>query len=55
VTLSHKNTLAVLGALEISNFLSAESYKRYGEEALLETIEHIKEVIADIRKQTGLN
>ena len=55
IDLSIIDVRAVLGALQIFQFLSRESYLKYGEEGLLATIDHVKSIEADIRQQTGLN
>jgi hypothetical protein len=55
IILKPNDVLAVLGALSITEFLSEESYKKYGEEKLLESIKQIRDIYQQIKEQTGLN
>ena len=46
---------AVLGAISIAQYLTQESYVKYGEPGLLESMESLNLVETSIRLQTGLN
>jgi len=46
---------AVLGAISIAQYLTQESYIKYGEQGLLESMELLNQSEESIRIQTGLN
>jgi hypothetical protein len=46
---------AVLGAISIAQYLTHESYVKYGEPGLLESMELLNQSEESIRQQTGLN